>query len=113
MRTVAPFPRGPMQSKGPITTALAKMLDERVPNDPRRRTYAEVIADVLVRKAVKGDLQAIKEIADRVEGKVSEARHKELAGPVEIRVVYGDRGEGDQKRGIDCPQPGAEHIESA
>jgi hypothetical protein len=101
------------QSRYPITGALAKILGERVPNDLRGRTYAELIADVIFRKAAKGDMRAIKEIEDRVEGKVSEARPDKVAEPVEWRVVYEDGGTGDQKRVIDFPQPKAEHIESA
>jgi hypothetical protein len=101
------------QCGGPITIALVKMLNDRVPNDPRRRTYAELIAEVLIREAVKGDIQAIKEMTDRVEGETSEARCNQLAGPVVFRVVHGPREPVDQKRGIDSPQPQPEHIESA
>ena len=71
-----------------------------------------MVAEALIRKAVIGDLQAMKEIADRVEGKVSEARCNELAGPVQLIVVRGGRAPGDQKRGIDSPQAQVKHIES-
>jgi hypothetical protein len=113
MSNIARPPRRLIQGKGPITGALVKMLDEKVPNDPRRRTHAEVIAGMLIRKALKGDLQAIKEIADRVEGKVLEASHHELAQPVDLRVVFEKRKTGNQERGIESPHPPGGHIESA
>jgi len=37
--------------------------------DPEHRTYGEVIAEQLVKRAAKGDIQAAAELADRVEGK--------------------------------------------
>ena len=40
-----------------------------LPNDTRERTFAEVIAQALVRSAVTGSVQAAREIADRTEGK--------------------------------------------
>jgi hypothetical protein len=53
---------------GPLTAALTEVLKKRIPNDSRCRTYADLIAEVLVSKAIKGDIQALKEILDRVEG---------------------------------------------
>lgn len=127
MRRIKYFPRRPKQAKVqateliniftqsryPITGALTKILGERVPNDLRGRTYAKLIADVLIGKAAKGDIQAIQELTDRVEGKVPQVRPDKVAERVEWRVVYENSGTGDQKRVIDFPLPQDEPIESA
>lgn len=84
-----------------------------MPNDLRGRTYATLIADVLISKAVKGDPKAIKEITDRVEGRVGEVRHIESDQPVEFVVVYADPIPKDPNRGIHSAQPRAEDIEAA
>jgi hypothetical protein len=40
-----------------------------VPGDPRGRTYAQAAAERQFRAALKGGTPAIREIADRIEGK--------------------------------------------
>ena len=101
-RNAANLPERPMQRNdprthsidacprcgGPITTALAKKLVEKVPNDLEGRTPAELIAETLIKKAIEGDLGSAKEIADRIEGKATEAPRVKLNGPVEFVVVY-------------------------
>ena len=52
-----------------LTDALREKLDEPYLGDRAHRTNAEVIAEKLVRAATKGNIQAIREIADRVEGR--------------------------------------------
>jgi hypothetical protein len=42
------------------------MIDEA---DPQKRTFAEVLAEQMIVKAKTGDVAALKEVADRVEGK--------------------------------------------
>jgi hypothetical protein len=42
---------------------------EPYPGDPASRTYAEVIAERLADSAADGDIAAIRELADRTEGK--------------------------------------------
>ena len=70
-----PFPKGVSGNpRGrPKTAALSQAYREKLaelyPRDPKGRTYAQVIADNIVKKAVKGNLSAASEIADRVEGR--------------------------------------------
>ena len=45
----------------------------RVPNDQEGRTWAELIAEAQVRDAVRGNVQAAREIADRTEGRARQA----------------------------------------
>jgi DNA-directed RNA polymerase specialized sigma54-like protein len=51
-----------------LTEALREQLAEAMPNAPER-TIAEVIARALIREGLGGNVQAIREIADRTEGK--------------------------------------------
>lgn len=51
-----------------ITDALREQVALEIPGDPLHRTYAEEIAKALIVRAIQGDVQAIREILDRVEG---------------------------------------------
>lgn len=68
--------------KKPITEEIAKLLEAVNPDDPDKRTNAKLIADALIGMAIKGDLGAIKESADRTEGKPTTS--VELSGEVDI-----------------------------
>lgn len=46
---------------------------EPVPNDPEKRTWAELIAEAQVRDAVRGNVQAARAIAVRTEGTARQA----------------------------------------
>ena len=52
-----------------LSEAYRKMLSQADESDPERRTRAEVLAEQMYAKAKTGDVQALREIADRVEGK--------------------------------------------
>jgi len=54
----------------PITDAIKERLAKIPPDDPR--TDAQRVADVLVDGALAGDIQFIRELLNRVEGKVAE-----------------------------------------
>jgi hypothetical protein len=56
-----------------LSDAYRSKLEEAVPNDPEGRTWAELIAEAQVRDAVRGNVQAAKEIADRTEGRARQA----------------------------------------
>lgn len=62
-----------------LSKAYRQRLEEVNPADPAGRSYAECIAETLVKLAVKGNVQACIELADRVEGKIKLA----VAGPEE------------------------------
>jgi hypothetical protein len=51
-----------------LTEALREQLAEEMPGAPER-TVAEAIARALIKEAMKGNVQAAREIADRTEGK--------------------------------------------
>src|SRR6266550_726210 len=62
-----------------ISAAYEELANKKVPNDPKGRTYAEVLAEGQFRAAIKGMTQAAKEITDRLEGKAPQP--VELSGP--------------------------------
>lgn len=49
--------------------ACRTVLSAPVPGDRQARTFAEVIAETVAWKAVRGDLRAAQELADRAEGR--------------------------------------------
>lgn len=85
----------------PISDALREILEQSVPAGIRKilrrelRTdlkpdacFADAIALVLVAKAVTGDVSAIKEIMDRVEGRAGKSDEFGARPEVKFRVVY-------------------------
>lgn len=60
---------GGRPKKAALTDALIAVLGERVPEDKKRRTFAEAIARRLAIDAANGNLRAAVEIFDRTEGK--------------------------------------------
>jgi hypothetical protein len=65
-------PSGRPKSKT-LSDAYKNKLEELVPNDAEGRTWAELIAEGQVRDAVRGNVQAAREIADRTEGRARQA----------------------------------------
>ena len=53
----------------PLSHACRELLAALIPDDPQGRTYAEAIAQTLATRALKGDIRAAQEMADRAEGK--------------------------------------------
>lgn len=72
-------------SDKPITEALLAILNSGLTNHLRGRTVADLVAISLVRQAIEGNIQAIKEILDRTEGRVPQARVEE-PGDREVKV---------------------------
>jgi hypothetical protein len=73
----------------PFTDAYRRILNQKVPHDPRRRTFLDLVVEATFLRALEGDLQAIKEITDRVEGRVPPPRPGEREErPTEFRVVW-------------------------
>lgn len=59
-------------------------------------TKLRAVADALITKAISGDVQAIKEVADRIDGKVAQAIIGDSdADPIGIvfKTIYEHRGD--------------------
>lgn len=62
--------------------------------DPRaKQSRAEKVAVALYREAVKGDVQAIKYIFDRIDGKVKEAVELDIPEGLKITLVRKEAGD--------------------
>lgn len=70
---------GGRPKKTPLADACRDLLEEAVPRDRSGRSYAEAIAEKLAKKALRGNIAAVREIADRAEGKARQAM--EVSGP--------------------------------
>ena len=57
----------------PLSAACRELLNAPVPNDPQARTYAQVIAAKLAKKAMRGDVESARELANRAEGKARQS----------------------------------------
>jgi hypothetical protein len=58
--------------KALLSDALRRQLAEALPNAPEK-TIAEAVARTLIREALGGNVQAIREVGDRSEGKPAQA----------------------------------------
>ena len=58
---------------GALTLAFRALLEKPVPRDARKRTYAQAIADAVVELARRGHLGAVRELANRAEGRAAPA----------------------------------------
>jgi hypothetical protein len=83
---------GGRPKKKPITEELERLLTEQAPSGDGR-TWAALIAEALLRKASTGDVRAIAELTNRIEGK-----------PLQSLTVGTDSGE-------DSPDTSAELLQ--
>jgi hypothetical protein len=71
-----------------LSDAYKFQLEQPVPGDPEGRTWGELLAEGMIRAAVKGNVHAAREIAERTEGKARQ--HVELVGqhngPVKVSL---------------------------
>jgi hypothetical protein len=74
-----------------LSEAYRAKLASPVPGDPLGRTVAEAIADKLAQQALKGDIRAAEELADRVEGRPGQDNPATEHG---VKVII-----------VDIPQP--------
>ena len=71
MKGVSGNPGGRPKTK-PLTEELQRLLEQEAPNS-KGRTWATAIALALVKRASKGDVRAISELGNRVEGRPAQA----------------------------------------
>jgi hypothetical protein len=89
-------PFGPGQSGNPagrprnelsLTATLRKELARRCPTDPNGRTWLEVICANFLQVAAEGSVGAVRELLDRMEGRVTDRHSGPDDGPIEVRFV--------------------------
>ena len=66
-----------------LSEALRVALNEQLPDG---RTHFRAIADMMVKRAIDGDIAAAREIWNRIEGPISVAQEDDLNGRREIVI---------------------------
>lgn len=84
-------PRGPKSDKLWSDAVRMAVLREDISNGQKIKRL-NIIADNLVRLAMEGDMQAIKEIGDRIDGKPKQAVDAQVDGIVDLVVRIGGDG---------------------
>ena len=84
-----------------LTEAYEAQLRRVKKGDKQKRTFAELIADAHIRKAMKGNTMAAKEVADRVEGKSRERLDVAVEVPLEFNVTVNFVDTDGSIRGMD------------
>ena len=84
-----PWPKGVSGNPGGrprkklVTSELERLLQEQS-TEPSGKTWATVIAEALLQQAAKGDVRAITELANRVEGKPLQSVDLEVGQCVDL-----------------------------
>lgn len=76
-------PAGSENKDKPFKEALRKAIADAGDDRPRLRNVANALLD----KAESGDVQAIREIADRLDGKVPQGIEGGEGGPLTVKIV--------------------------
>lgn len=79
-----------MAGRPPKEKSFANMLNIAIKEavEGTDKTKLRAVADALVAKAMSGDVQAIKEIADRLDGKVPQAVVGGEEGDAPVQIVF-------------------------
>ena len=93
-------PRGRPRKQDSLTSLLKDEIAKICPADREKRTWKELVVRATLQLAMKGNATALKEIWERLDGKVLQPEKVQLAGPegreVKISVVYeNESGSGD------------------
>lgn len=76
-------PAGSENKDKPFRDALRKAIADAGDDRPRLRNVANALLD----KAEGGDVQAIKEIGDRLDGKVPQGHDGGDGGPITVKII--------------------------
>lgn len=93
-------PHGRPKGSRNLSTILRELLDEEIElSDGEKKKYKEVIVRKLIKKANDGDLKAITEIFDRVDGKPTQEIHHEVTetGFLNFDPLSDDQGDNSPK----------------
>ena len=88
-----PGQSGNPKGRPPKSICLTSLLKEEInkinPKDRAKRTWAELIVLATIRLAIKGNATALKEVWDRIDGRVQDRRIDDYK-PITIEVVNFD-----------------------
>lgn len=72
-----------------LSDELGRFLDRKVPNDPQKRNYYHLLIEAFVKRAITKSDVLVKEIFDRIEGRVA-PNEEEALGKIGVEVVVLD-----------------------
>ena len=85
-------PRGRPKKRDSLTSLLKEEIQNICPADRQKRTYEELMVLATLQLAMKGNAVALKEVWERLDGKVLQTGKVQLGGSegreVQIKVVY-------------------------
>jgi uncharacterized protein DUF5681 len=88
-------PRGRPKKQDCLTHLLREEIQRICPADREKRTWKELIVRATLQLAMKGNATALKEVWERLDGKVLQTEKLQLGGAggkqVTIEVVYADQ----------------------
>jgi len=85
-------PRGRPTKQDSLTSLLRDEIERICPADREKRTWKELVVRATLQLAMKGNPAALREVWDRLDGKLKQSLEHRTAGnqPVVLRVVYKD-----------------------
>ena len=91
-------PRGRPKKQDSLTSLLKEEIKKVCPADRQKRTWEELMVLATLQLAMKGNAVALKEVWERLDGKVLQAGRLQLdgtnGGEIKISVVYEGESEG-------------------
>jgi len=91
-------PRGRPKKRDSLTSLLKEEIKKVCPADRQKRTYEELMVLATLQLAMKGNAVALKEVWERLDGKVLQTEKLQFGGAdgrlIKIKVVYDDEPEG-------------------
>ncbi len=63
-------PKGRKPKEKCLTELMRQMLNERHPTDDKKRTWLQMIVEATLRLAMKGNATALREVWERMDGKI-------------------------------------------
>ena len=88
-------PRGRPKKQDCLTHLLREEIEKICPADRENRTWKQLIVRATLQLAMKGNAAALKEVWERLDGKVLQSEKLQLAGAgskqITIDVVYADQ----------------------
>ena len=90
-------PRGWLKKQDCLTSLLKEEIAKICPADREKRTWKELMVLATLQLAIKGNAAALKEVWERLDGKVLQTGKVQLGGaegkPITIKVVYENEDE--------------------
>ena len=90
-------PRGRPKKQNSLTNLLRDEIEKICPADREKRTWIQLVVLATLQLAMKGNAVALKEVWDRLDGKVLQRVGGADGKDVRIKVVYDNDDDGDDE----------------